>query len=73
MSTLRLLPVDTLKKVEIDNFLQNESKYLLISSAGCGTRIKEYNHLFNKNSSYYNKALLLKEKTMDIYEFLYIN
>ena len=62
-----------LAKTNIDNFLQNESKYLLISSAGCGTRIKEYNHLFNKNSSYYNKALLLKEKTMDIYEFLYNN
>ena len=62
-----------LAKQNIDIFLSDEFKYLIITSAGCGTRIKEYQHLFEENSEYYNKAIQLKNKTQDIYEFLYTN
>jgi glycolate oxidase iron-sulfur subunit len=62
-----------LAKHNIDLFLNDEFKYLLISSAGCGTRIKEYYHLFDENSEYWLKSKSLKDKTLDIYEFLYQN
>ena len=62
-----------LAKQNIDTFLDEDFKYLIITSAGCGTRIKEYDHLFEENSEYYKKAIQLKNKTQDIYEFLYTN
>ena len=62
-----------LAKANIDLFLKADYKYLIISAAGCGTRIKEYAQLFEEGSEYWDKSIKLKNKTYDIHEFLFEN
>ena len=62
-----------LAKLNIDLFLNADYKYLIISAAGCGTRIKEYSQLFEEGSEYWNKSIQLKNKTYDIHQFLFEN
>ncbi len=43
---------------------------IISTASGCGVMVKDYKTLFEKNDPYYQKALLVSEKTQDIAEYL---
>ena len=57
-------------KSNIDSWLDIESDYIISSASGCGLMVKDYPELFNKNDEYYQKALMLSAKTVDVSQFL---
>ena len=60
-------------KHNIDQWLEqlNTGIDVIISTAsGCGVMVKEYPLMFEESDPYYQKALLVSEKTQDIAEFL---
>ena len=54
----------------IDVFLDAGVEAVVVASAGCGTRMKEYGHLLRRDSAYAGKAERLSEMVKDIHEFL---
>ena len=63
---------DALNKIKhnIDNWLEIEADFIISSASGCGLMVKDYINMFDKQDNYYQKALMLSSKTLDIAEFL---
>ena len=59
-----------LARRNIDAFLANDVDAIVNASAGCGTRLKEYDHLLEGDQDYAEKAKTFSRKVRDIHEFL---
>jgi len=51
-------------------FLREEFDAVITNAAGCGSTLKEYDHLFSKNEREYAQALAFAAKVRDVTEFL---
>jgi glycolate oxidase iron-sulfur subunit len=51
-------------------FAGEEFDAIITNAAGCGSTLKEYDHLFNENEPEYQKAVTFKSKVRDITEYL---
>ncbi len=59
-----------LARRNIDVFLDAGVDAVVVASAGCGTRMKEYGHLLRRDRAYSAKAERLSGMVKDIHEFL---
>jgi glycolate oxidase iron-sulfur subunit len=59
-----------LARHNIDVFEQYDCDAIIINSAGCGSTIKEYDHLLRDDPAYAERAKAFKAKVKDISEFL---
>lgn len=59
-----------LAKHNIDTFAHYDVDVIIINSAGCGSTLKEYNHLLRDDSAYVQRAEEFSAKVKDISEFL---
>lgn len=59
-----------LARRNIDAFLASGVDAVIVASAGCGSRMKEYDHLLRHDERYTGKAAEFSEKVKDIHEFL---
>ncbi|HIN72131.1 MAG TPA: (Fe-S)-binding protein, partial [Dehalococcoidia bacterium] len=59
-----------LARRNIDGFLAEDVDAIIVASAGCGSRMKEYHELLQDDSEYAEKALELSSKIKDIHEYL---
>ena len=59
-----------LARRNVDAFLAEEVDYVVVASAGCGSRMKEYGHLLRDDAAYAEKAEALSAKVQDIHELL---
>lgn len=59
-----------LARQNINAFLITDADAIIVASAGCGIRMKEYHDLLKDDSEYANKALELSSIVKDIHEFL---
>ena len=59
-----------LARHNIDVFAPYNCDAIIINSAGCGSTLKEYDHLLRDDPSYAERARLFSEKVKDISEFL---
>ena len=59
-----------LARRNIDVFLDAGVDAVVVASAGCGTRMKEYGHLLRRDPAYSAKAERLSGMVKDIHEFL---
>ena len=65
--------LDTARKLarrNIDVFTDAGVEYVIVASAGCGARMKEYGHLLRKDPVYSDKAERFSATVKDINEFL---
>ena len=65
--------LDTARKLarrNIDVFTDAGVEYVIVASAGCGSRMKEYDHLLSKDPAYSDKAERFSATVKDINEFL---
>jgi glycolate oxidase iron-sulfur subunit len=60
----------TLARTNIDVFLAEDFDALITNAAGCGSTLKEYDHLLRSDPDYRDRALQFKEKMKDVTEFL---
>jgi glycolate oxidase iron-sulfur subunit len=60
----------TLARTNIDVFLAEDFDALITNAAGCGSTLKEYDHLLHSDPDYRDRALQFKEKMKDVTEFL---
>ncbi len=59
-----------LARRNIDAFMATDIDVVIVASAGCGSRMKEYDHLLRHDENYAKKAEKFCEKVKDIHEFL---
>ena len=59
-----------LARRNIDAFLDSGVEAIVVASAGCGSRMKEYGHLLGEDLDYAEKAGRVSAMTKDIHEFL---
>ena len=59
-----------LARNNIDVFLADDFDALITNAAGCGSTLKEYDHLLHADPAYRDRALAFKEKMKDVTEFL---
>ena len=59
-----------LARRNIDAFLADGVDYVAVASAGCGSRMKEYDHLLRNDRAYAGKAEAFSAKVRDIHELL---
>ena len=59
-----------LTRQNIDAFLAAEVDAVVVASAGCGSRMKEYAHLLRDDAAYAGKAEQLSDMVKDVHEFL---
>ena len=59
-----------LAKRNIDAFTADGVDAVIVASAGCGARMKEYGHLLRGDAGYAAKAEAFSESVKDIHEFL---
>ncbi len=59
-----------LARYNIDVFEQYDCDAIIINSAGCGSTLKEYDHLLRDDPIYVQRAKAFSEKVKDISEFL---
>ena len=59
-----------LARRNIEAFLASGADTLVVASAGCGSRMKEYDHLLRDDAEYKERAHQLSEMVKDIHEFL---
>ncbi|HMJ62669.1 MAG TPA: heterodisulfide reductase-related iron-sulfur binding cluster [Bryobacteraceae bacterium] len=59
-----------LARTNIDVFLAEDFDALITNAAGCGSTLKEYDHLLHSDPAYRDRALQFKEKMKDVTEFL---
>ena len=59
-----------LARRNVDEFLDAGVDAVVVASAGCGTRMKEYGHLLRHDSAYSGKAERLSQMVKDVHEFL---
>ncbi len=65
--------LDTARKLarrNIDVFMDAGVEYVIVASAGCGARMKEYGHLLREDPDYSRKAESFSRTVKDINEFL---
>lgn len=60
----------TLARKNIAAFEREKFDAILTNAAGCGSTLKEYDHLFSPEEQEYAKALEFREKVRDVTEFL---
>jgi glycolate oxidase iron-sulfur subunit len=54
----------------IDQWTDESTEAIIITSSGCGTTIKDYGHMFRNDPAYAAKAAAVSAKACDITEFL---
>ena len=59
-----------LARRNVDAFLAEDVDAVIVASAGCGARMKEYGHLLRRDHEYAERAETLAGKVKDIHEFL---
>jgi glycolate oxidase iron-sulfur subunit len=59
-----------LARHNIDVFEPYNCDFIIINSAGCGSTLKEYDHLLRDDPTYVERARVFSEKMKDISEFL---
>jgi len=59
-----------LARHNIDIFEPYNCDFIIINSAGCGSTLKEYDHLLRDDPAYVERARIFSGKTKDISEFL---
>ena len=59
-----------LARSNIDVFLSQDFDALITNAAGCGSTLKEYDHLLHSDLTYRDRARRFKEKMKDVTEFL---
>ena len=59
-----------LARRNVDAFLASDVDAVVVASAGCGSRMREYDHLLRDDPDYADKARVLSDKVRDIHEFL---
>jgi glycolate dehydrogenase iron-sulfur subunit len=59
-----------LARINIDVFLSQDFDALITNAAGCGSTLKEYDHLLHSDPAYRDRARRFKEKMKDVTEFL---
>ena len=59
-----------LARRNIDVFLNSGVDALVVASAGCGTRMKEYDHLLRDDAEYSDRAARFVGVVKDVHEFL---
>ena len=59
-----------LARRNIDAFLDSGVETIVVASAGCGSRMKEYGHLLRDDPEYVERAERLSAMTEDVHEFL---
>ena len=59
-----------LARRNIDAFLADDVDHIVVASAGCGSRMKEYGHLLRNDPAYADKSAALSTKVKDIHELL---
>lgn len=61
-----------LARHNIDTFEHYNCDFIIINSAGCGSTLKEYDHLLRDDPTYAERARVFSHKMLDISEFLLI-
>ena len=59
-----------LARRNIDAFLATEVDAIVVASAGCGIRMKEYGHLLRDDAQYVERAHRFDQLVKDVHEFL---
>ena len=59
-----------LARRNIDVFLASDVEAIVVASAGCGSRMKEYDHLLRDDIEYSEKARHFSEMVRDVHELL---
>lgn len=59
-----------LARRNIDTFEQYNCDFIIINSAGCGSTLKEYDHMLRDDPAYAERAKTFSHKVKDISEFL---
>jgi len=59
-----------LARKNVDAFLDADVDAVVVASAGCGARMKEYDHLLRDDPDYHDRARRLSGMVKDIHEFL---
>jgi glycolate oxidase iron-sulfur subunit len=57
-------------KTNIDAWLEFDVDVIISSASGCGLMVKDYASIFDEYDPYYQKAIIISNKTKDIAEFL---
>ena len=60
----------SLARTNLDVFLSDEFDAVVTNAAGCGSTLKEYEHLFAEGTPEYDKAHTFRKKMRDVTEFL---
>ena len=59
-----------LARRNIDAFMSEDVDAVIVASAGCGARMKEYAYLLRRDQEYVDRAATLAGKVKDVHEFL---
>ena len=59
-----------LARTNIEAFMAQDVDAIVVASAGCGIRMKEYGHLLKDDPDYSSRAFDMSKKVKDIHEFL---
>jgi len=59
-----------LARKNLSAFVLNDVDAIVTNAAGCGSTLKEYNHLFTADEAEYGQAVVFAKKTRDVTEFL---
>ena len=59
-----------LARRNVDSFLEGAFDAVVVASAGCGSRMKEYGHLLRDDAEYSEKAVRMSGMVKDVHEFL---
>ncbi|MCX8213358.1 MAG: (Fe-S)-binding protein [SAR202 cluster bacterium] len=59
-----------LARQNVDAFMSEDFDAVIVASAGCGARMKEYGHLLRHDHEYADRAEALAAKVKDVHEFL---
>ena len=60
----------SLARINLDVFLGDEFDAVITNAAGCGSTLKEYEHLFSAGTPEHEKANAFRRKMRDVTEFL---
>jgi glycolate oxidase iron-sulfur subunit len=60
----------SLARINLDVFLGDEFDAVITNAAGCGSTLKEYEHLFASGTTEHDKAHAFRQKMRDVTEFL---
>jgi Fe-S oxidoreductase len=60
-----------LARRNIDAFLESGVDAIVVASAGCGSRMAEYDHLLKDDPEYLERARLFSGMVKDVHQFLY--